>query len=62
MSVIGTGHMEVMTGAGLAETGHRITFVGRNQEKLDLIRSGQRDPFEQDLDELLERNGRIESS
>ena len=45
-----------MTGACLADLGHQIVFVGRDQKKLDLINSGKSPIFEQGLDQLLQNN------
>ncbi len=56
ISVIGTGYVGAVTGACLAELGHQIIFVGRDQEKLDIINSGKSPIFEPGLDQLLEKN------
>jgi UDPglucose 6-dehydrogenase len=56
ISVIGTGYVGAVTGACLAELGHRIIFVGRDRKKLDLIDSGKSPIFEPGLDGLLRKN------
>jgi UDPglucose 6-dehydrogenase len=56
ISVIGTGYIGSVTGACFAEMGHDVIFVGRDQKKLDLIRSGKSPIFEPGLDDLLKRN------
>ena len=56
ISVIGIGYVGAVTGACLAELGHQIIFVGRDQNKLDLINSGKSPIFEQGLDQLLQKN------
>ena len=56
ISVIGTGYVGAVTGACLAELGHQVVFVGREQKKLDIINSGKSPIFEPGLDQLLERN------
>jgi UDPglucose 6-dehydrogenase len=56
ISVIGTGYVGAVTGACLAELGHNITFVGRDQKKLDVISSGKSPIFEPGLDALLLKN------
>ena len=56
ISVIGTGYVGAITGTCLAELGHEIIFVGRDQKKLDLINSGKSPIFEPQLDQLLEKN------
>jgi UDPglucose 6-dehydrogenase len=56
ISVIGTGYVGAVTGACLAELGHQIIFVGRDEKKLDIIKSGKSPIFEPGLDQLLEKN------
>jgi UDPglucose 6-dehydrogenase len=56
ITVIGTGYVGAVTGACLAELGHTILFVGRDQKKLALIDSGKSPIFEEGLDQLLEKN------
>lgn len=56
ISIVGTGYVGAVTGACLAELGHQIIFVGRDQKKLDIINSGKSPIFEPGLDQLLEKN------
>jgi UDPglucose 6-dehydrogenase len=56
ISIIGTGYIGSVTGACLAEMGHEILFVGRDTQKLDLIKSGKSPIFEPGLDQLLREN------
>jgi len=56
ISVIGTGYVGAVTGACLADPGHQVIFVGRDQKKLDRIKSGKSPIFEPGLDQLLQRN------
>jgi len=56
ISIIGTGYVGAVTGACLAELGNHVVFVGRNKEKLDLIRSGKSPIYERNLDDLLLKN------
>lgn len=56
ISIIGTGYVGSVTGICLAEMGHHIIFIGRNQKKLDLIKSGKSPIFEPQLDQLLKKN------
>ena len=56
ITVIGTGYVGAVTGGCLAELGHTIRFVGRDQKKLDMINSGKSPIFELGLDQLLEKN------
>jgi len=63
ISVIGTGYIGSVTGACLAEMGHRVRFVGRDTGKLDAIRAGKSPIFEPGLEELLVKNReRIETT
>jgi len=56
ITIIGTGYVGAVTGACFAELGHNITFVGRDQKKLDLISSGKSPIYEPGLDDLLAKN------
>jgi UDPglucose 6-dehydrogenase len=56
ISIIGTGYVGAVTGACLAELGYDVTFVGRDQKKLDVISSGKSPIFEPSLDDLLRKN------
>jgi len=56
ISVIGIGYVGMVTGACLADLGHSIFFVGRDQKKLNKIKTGKSPIFEPQLDNLLERN------
>ncbi len=56
LSIIGTGYVGSVTGACFAEMGHQVIFVGRDQKKLDLIKSGKSPIFEPGLDHLLTKN------
>ena len=56
IAVIGTGYVGAVTGVCLAELGHQIIFVGRDQRKLDLIKAGKSPIFEPGLDQLLQKN------
>ncbi|KUG14893.1 udp-glucose dehydrogenase [hydrocarbon metagenome] len=56
ISLIGTGYVGSVTGTCLAELGHQIVFVDRDQKKLDLIHSGKSPNFEPGLEQLLQKN------
>jgi len=63
ISIIGTGYIGSVTGACFAEMGHRIIFVGRDAQKLEVIKSGKSPIFEPGLDQLLLKNtGRISTT
>ena len=54
--MIGTGYVGAVTGACLADLGHHIMFVGRDQRKLDLMACGKSPVYEPGLDALLKKN------
>lgn len=56
ISIIGTGYVGAVTGTCLTELGHKVIFVGRDQEKLDLIDSGKSPIFEPGLERLMQKN------
>ena len=56
ISVIGTGYVGLVTGAGLAEKGHNVVCVDVVKEKVDLINSGRSPIYEKGLEEILKKN------
>ena len=56
LTVIGTGHVGLVTGLCFAEIGHYVTCVDNDADKIGKLRSGQLPFFEPHLAELLERN------
>ena len=56
ISVIGTGYVGLVSGACLAETGHRVTCVDIDAEKVEQINRTEAPIYERGLDALLERN------
>jgi UDPglucose 6-dehydrogenase/GDP-mannose 6-dehydrogenase len=56
LSVIGTGYVGLVSGACLAEVGHRVTCVDVDPDKVDRINRGDTPIYEKGLDELLDRN------
>ena len=56
ISIFGTGYVGVVTGACLAEAGHEIYCVDVDQEKIDLLNSGQIPIYEPGLKDLVSRN------
>lgn len=52
--VIGTGYVGLVTGVCLARTGHRVTCVDNNEEKVKLMKSGQSPIYEPGLSELMQ--------
>lgn len=56
ISIIGAGYVGLVTGACLAEKGHRVVCVDVDEDKVAAIESGVSPIYEQGLDELLVRN------
>ncbi len=56
ISVIGTGYVGLVTGAGLAEKGHNVVCVDIVKEKVDLINSGKSPIYEKGLEEILKKH------
>jgi UDPglucose 6-dehydrogenase len=56
VSVIGTGYVGLVTGACLAEKGHRVTCVDTDPEKVQRLNGGAAHLYERDLQPLLARN------
>lgn len=58
--VAGTGYVGLVTGACLAEVGHKVTCVDINEEKVAMMKQGVSPIYEPGLDELLKRNYDLE--
>lgn len=56
ISVIGTGYVGLVSGACLAEKGHRVVCVDIDQEKVDMVNKGIPPIHEKGLAELLTKN------
>jgi UDPglucose 6-dehydrogenase len=56
IAVIGTGYVGLVTGTCLAETGNSVTCVDINQQKVEMLRSGESPIYEPGLQTLLHRN------
>lgn len=54
--VAGTGYVGLVTGACLSETGHSITCVDIDENKVEIMKQGISPIYEPGLDELLARN------
>lgn len=54
--VVGTGHVGLVTGACLAEIGHRVVCMDDDRRKIATLRSGGMPFYEPYLEELVERN------
>lgn len=53
ISIVGTGYVGLVTGAGFAEKGHNVTCVDVDEEKVKLINSKITPIFEEGLEDIL---------
>jgi hypothetical protein len=58
VSIIGTGHVGLPTGACLAERGHRVLCVDKDHRKVALLRRGTMPIYEPGLEDLVVKNRR----
>jgi UDPglucose 6-dehydrogenase len=56
ISVIGTGHVGLITGACFAERGHKVLCVDSDEKKIRLLKSGKMPIYEPGLEALVLRN------
>ncbi len=56
VSIVGTGYVGLVTGACLAEHGHRVVCVDVDQRKVDMINSAKAPIHEAGLPELMQRH------
>ena len=56
ISIIGTGYVGLVTGACLADMGHKVICVDVDQEKVDKINKGISPIYEDGLTEILKQN------
>ena len=54
--VVGTGHIGLVVGTGLAENGHSVTCVDRDAAMIERLRAGEMPIYEPGLEELVVRN------
>lgn len=55
ISIVGTGYVGLVTGACLADTGHRVTCVDIDQARVAALNAARSPIYESGLDELLAR-------
>ena len=56
IGIIGTGYVGLPTGVGLAELGHKVICIDREQSKITKLQRGEITLFEDGLEELLKKN------
>ena len=56
IAVAGTGYVGLVAGVCFAEVGHQVTCVDVDEAKVQLMKSGTSPIYEQDLEELMQRN------
>jgi UDPglucose 6-dehydrogenase len=63
ISIIGSGYVGLVSGAGLSDVGHHVVCMDINQERIAGLQKGVVPIFEPGLDQMIERNsgqGRLE--
>lgn len=56
VAVIGTGYVGLPTGVSLAELGHKVTCIDREESKIDALLAGKITLYEDGLEELFHKN------
>ena len=56
IAVAGTGYVGLVAGVCFAEVGHNVTCVDVDEKKVELMKSGTSPIYEQDLEELMQKN------
>ena len=56
IAVAGTGYVGLVTGVCMAETGHTVTCVDVDENKINIMRSGISPIYEDGLEELMRKN------
>ena len=56
VGIIGTGYVGLPTGVGLAELGHDVICIDKDERKINALQNGQITLYEEGLEELLRKN------
>lgn len=56
VGIIGTGYVGLPTGVGLAELGHDVICIDKDENKINALQNGQITLYEEGLEELLRKN------
>ena len=56
ITVIGTGYVGLVSGAGISDFGHLVTCADIVEEKINLLKNGEMPIYEPGLSDIVERN------
>lgn len=59
IAMIGTGYVGLVTGACLADLGHHVICIDRDEKKIERLNAGEVPIYEPGLDEVIERNVKV---
>lgn len=58
ITVVGTGYVGLVSGAGFADFGHEVVCVDKDRSKIEALIAGQMPIYEPGLEEMVEKNRR----